>query len=297
MSDDTTSHENTIDDSDDSATSATGSTDARVAEHDDKASERAARASELQAQARSGEAIPVDEFRTKSRRSFLTGAAGVIGAGVFWNYVQTKSDPVDGIPGILRDTLRTNEAIWSNAPARSAREFDISEASPIQVNGDIGIEDEIDLATWTVRIEGPDGETLDELDISTFENLPQQEIVFEHKCIEGWSNITHWGGPRFRDFHELYADQVGDASYVGLETPNGDYYVGWSREEILHPQTILALREHDEPLERIHGAPLRLASPNKYGIKTLKRIGVIRFTNERPADFWAERSYDYYVGL
>ena len=133
---------------------------------------------------------------------------------------------------------------------RSAPEFDIAEASPIQVNGRIGIRNEIDLADWTVRVEGPDGDLLDELDISTFEQLPQHDLVIEHKCIEGWSNITHWGGARFRDFHERYADQVGDVPYVSLETPDGDYYVGWDMASILHPQTMLALREHGEPLTR-----------------------------------------------
>ena len=45
------------------------------------------------------------------------------------------------------------------------------------------------------------------------------------------------------------------------------------------------------------GAPLRLIIPVKYGIKNLKQIGAITFTDERPADFWAERGYDYYAGL
>ena len=45
-----------------------------------------------------------------------------------------------------------------------------------------------------------------------------------------------------------------------------------------------------------NGAPLRLVSPVKYGVKSLKRIGTIRFTDERPADYWAERGYDWYSG-
>ncbi len=250
---------------------------------------------ELRAQARSGPAIPVDEFRRRSRRSFLTGAAGVVGAGLIWRWVQNQ-DTDDGIPQVLRDTLERNEAIWSRLN-RSAPEFDVSDASPIRVNGRLGIRDEIDLDEWSVRVEGPDGELLDELDITTFEALPQHELVIEHKCIEGWSNITHWGGPRFRDFHARYADRVGDVPYVGLETPDGRYYVGWDIESILHPQTLLAMREHGEPLDQPHGAPLRLATPNKYGIKCLKRIGVIRYSHERPADYWAERSYDWFAGL
>lgn len=255
------------------------------------------RAAALRAQARSDPAIPVDEFRRKSRRSFLTGAAGVVGAGVFWNYVQTKSEPVDRIPGILRSTLEANEAIWSNFEGRSAPEYDIADASPIQVNGRIGIRDEISLVGYTVRVEGPDGDLLDELPLDHFRDLPQSDLVIEHKCIEGWSNITHWRGARFRDFHEPYAGRIGDAKYVGMETPDGDYYVGWDLDAILHPQTMLALEQNGQPLDQAHGAPLRLATPNKYGIKTIKRIKTIRYRHDRTPDYWAERGYDWYAGL
>jgi DMSO/TMAO reductase YedYZ molybdopterin-dependent catalytic subunit len=180
---------------------------------------------------------------------------------------------------------------------RSGQEFPVSESTPIRVNGRIGLRDEIDLAAWTVRVEGPDGEQLDELDISTFEALPQHDMVIEHKCVEGWSSIVHWGGARFGDFHARYADRVGDVPYVSLETPDGLYYVGWDMPALMHPQTMLVLRQGDEPLDQDHGAPLRIATPNKYGIKCLKRIGVIRYSRERPADYWAERSYDWYAGL
>ncbi len=52
-----------------------------------------------------------------------------------------------------------------------------------------------------------------------------------------------------------------------------------------------------EVLTSNHGAPLRLASPTKYGIKQLKRIGRIDFMNERPEDYWANEGYDWYSGL
>jgi DMSO/TMAO reductase YedYZ molybdopterin-dependent catalytic subunit len=241
--------------------------------------------------------IPLDEFRRRSRRSFLTGAVGIAGAYAGWRWLQDQPD-VGGIPEPLRDQLERNEALWSSlSGGRSAPEFSESNAKPIQVNGRIGIRNEIDLAAWTVRVEGHDGELLDELDISAFEALPQRDMVIEHKCIEGWSNITHWGGARFSDFHARYADRVGDVPYVGFETPDGLYYVGWDMPSAMHPQTMLALRQGTEPLDQDHGAPLRLATPNKYGIKCLKRIGVIRYASARPADYWAERSYDWYAGL
>jgi len=252
---------------------------------------------ELRAQAQSGRSIPVDEFRRRSRRSFFVGAAGLVAGGLAWRWVQTQPTD-DGIPQVLRSTLERNETLWRTvSSSRSAPEFPVSKATPIQVTGRIGIREEVDLSDWTLRVEGPDGALLDELVIEDFQAMTQRDMVIEHKCIEGWSSIVHWGGVRFSDFHERYADQVGDVPYVGLETPDGEYYVGWDIESILHPQTMLVLRQGEEPLDQDHGAPLRLATPNKYGIKCLKRISVIRYSNERPADYWAERSYDWYAAL
>jgi DMSO/TMAO reductase YedYZ molybdopterin-dependent catalytic subunit len=51
-----------------------------------------------------------------------------------------------------------------------------------------------------------------------------------------------------------------------------------------------------QPLTREHGAPLRLYLAVKYGYKSLKRVGLIRFQDERPADYWGERGYDWYAG-
>ena len=36
------------------------------------------------------------------------------------------------------------------------------------------------------------------------------------------------------------------------------------------------------PLTSDHGAPLRLVTPVKYGIKNIKRIGTIKFQDSRP---------------
>ena len=85
--------------------------------------------------------------------------------------------------------------------------------------------------------------------------------------------------------------------YVGLETPDGEYYVSVDMESMLHPQTLLADRMNGEPLRPDHGAPLRLIIPVKYGIKSLKRIGTLFFSETRPPDYWAEQGYDWFSGL
>jgi hypothetical protein len=127
--------------------------------------------------------------------------------------------------------------------------------------------------------------------------LPRVEMTTQLKCIEGWSEIVHWGGARLADFIAAYQpDAARLPNYVGLETPNGEYYVGLFKEDALHPQTLLCYEMNGEPLSREHGAPLRLVAPIKYGIKHLKQIGKIAFTDDRPRDYWAENGYDWNAG-
>ena len=42
----------------------------------------------------------------------------------------------------------------------------------------------------------------------------------------------------------------------------------------------------------------RLTTPLKYGIKQIKRIGTIEFSDTQPdRDYWTERGYDWYAAL
>ena len=140
-------------------------------------------------------------------------------------------------------------------------------------------------------------------------SLPRTQMTTELKCIEGWSVISSWTGVRFSDFAAQFFPslRVGESpdlqnlpagltKHVSLVTPDRGYYVGWDMQSILHPQTLLAYEMNGAPLKPEHGAPLRLVTTTKYGIKMLKRIGRIEFTNERPRDYWAESGYDWYSG-
>jgi Oxidoreductase molybdopterin binding domain len=131
--------------------------------------------------------------------------------------------------------------------------------------------------------------------------LPKHELVTQFKCIEGWSQIVHWGGVRFADFIETFPpEKRPDGSlprYVYMETPNGDYYVGYDLNVCMHPQTLLVTEMSGSPLTQFHGAPLRLHAPTKYGYKQIKRIGLIAYTDQRPDDYWTKLGYDWYAGL
>ncbi|MEP6924457.1 MAG: molybdopterin-dependent oxidoreductase [Pyrinomonadaceae bacterium] len=132
------------------------------------------------------------------------------------------------------------------------------------------------------------------LTLDDIKALPRTEMTTELKCIEGWSTIVNWAGARFSDFAAVFVPEA--KPYISLVTPDGGYYVGMDVPSMMHPQTLLCYEMNGAPLTLEHGAPLRLVTPTKYGIKQIKRIGRISFTDERPADFWGERGYDWYSG-
>ncbi len=139
------------------------------------------------------------------------------------------------------------------------------------------------------------------LTMADLNTLPKHELVTEFKCIEGWSEIVHWGGFRMADFIARYPparNAKGELPrYVYMETPEGDYYTGYELHECMHPQTLLATEMAGKPLTQAHGAPLRLHMPIKYGYKQLKRIALIAYMDEKPDDYWTKLGYDWYAGL
>ena len=139
------------------------------------------------------------------------------------------------------------------------------------------------------------------LTLDAVTKFPRHELVTEFKCVEGWSQIIHWAGVRMADFLEAYPPaRNADGSeprYVYMETPNGNYYVGYDLHVCRHPQTLLVTEMDGRPINREHGAPLRLHAPTKYGYKQIKRIGVIAYSNLKPDDYWTKLGYDWYAGL
>lgn len=252
------------------------------------------------------------EMKQRTRRSFIVGGAAAMAALGGWRWLQARPEE-GGIPWPLRRGLRLNEKL-------TRRLFDSNDRAPTleagadtipRINGDLGLERRIDLDTWRLELLNvavPGGRMT--LTLDDIVRLPRTELTTYLYCIEGWSDAGRWAGAAFMDFVAAYPPRSRSGRppdpwrrpddlprYVSLETPDRGYYVGLDLESVLHPQTLLCYEMGGEPLTPAHGAPLRLYTPVKYGIKSLKRIGRIAYTDERPADYWAERGYDWYAGL
>jgi DMSO/TMAO reductase YedYZ molybdopterin-dependent catalytic subunit len=239
-------------------------------------------------------------YRKKIIFSFLSFTILIIAAIFFWKWLNHQPTE-QGALKPLRKTLEANETILKKTvfdTSHLSKQYAEKDAvKNVRVNGLIGMEKTIDTATWRLNVVRSAGDTL-KLSLADIEKLPKEHVIFDFKCIEGWSQVTHWAGVPLKTFLQYYhLDKQSKMNYIGLQTVDKKYYVGIDMPSALQSQTILCYEMNNKPLPVNQGYPLRLIIPVKYGIKHLKQIGTLYFSNGKPPDYWAERGYDYYAGL
>jgi len=242
-----------------------------------------------------------------TRRNFIAfgtfaGLSAIAYGGWRWLY-NSPAEPA-GITGNahkpLRRALNQNERIFRRGFSHKhlVKTYPKNMAAKrVRFNGDVGMQTVFDPAQWKLTVNKSATESFT-INFNELLKLPKTELVFDFKCVEGWDQVQHWGGVKFSDFIDHFGlHEQAKTDYVGFVTPDKQYYVGIDMPSALHPQTLLAYEMNGRPMPVQHGFPLRLIIPVKYGIKSLKRIATINFSNIRPPDYWAERGYDYYSGL
>jgi len=136
-----------------------------------------------------------------------------------------------------------------------------------------------------------------------------EERLYRHRCVEAWAMAVPWTGFPFRKLVE-FAKPKAKAKFVRMVSFSSPpapgwydsgrvfpYYEGLSLEEATNELTLLATGIYGKPLPPQHGAPLRLVTPWKWGLKSIKSIVAFEFTQERPGTFWNELSPGYYSFL
>jgi hypothetical protein len=142
------------------------------------------------------------DIRNKTIRSFAVFFLLIIAAVFGWKWLNHQPED-NGVPGPLRAVLNGNENLFSNyiySNNNISKAYSPADAAlRVRVNGDAGLGNDFDAAAWKLQVVRKPGDTLF-LSLDDIKALPKTDIVFDFKCIEGWSQITHWGGVKFSDF-------------------------------------------------------------------------------------------------
>jgi len=145
------------------------------------------------------------------------------------------------------------------------------------------------------------------LSLAALQRLPQRTQITRHDCVEGWSAIGKWQGPQLAAVLNLARLRPG-ARYLVFHCADTlgarPYYESIDLTDAFHPQTILAWRMNDRPLEVQHGAPLRLRVERQLGYKHAKFVQRIEAVANLAGiyggngGFWEDVSgYQWYAGI
>lgn len=135
-------------------------------------------------------------------------------------------------------------------------------------------------ADYRLRVDGLVGNPV-ELSYRQLLEMPRQEQITQHFCIQGWSGVAKWAGVPMRDICALVRPAANAKWVVFYSFADGSvggrFYDCHPIESMHHDLTILAYEMNGEPLNESHGAPLRLRDEVELGFKQVKWIRAIEF--------------------
>ena len=154
---------------------------------------------------------------------------------------------------------------------------------------------------WTIKIDGMvDKPVTVEID-DLLKKMPLEERLYRHRCVEGWSFTVPWAGFPLAALVAM-AKPLGSAKYLKMVTfmdpkiaPEQNkffypwpYTEGLTMAEAANDLAFMVTGMYGKPLPKQDGAPLRLATPWKYGFKSIKSIVHFEFTDKRPTSYWEQ---------
>ncbi|HNP85686.1 MAG TPA: protein-methionine-sulfoxide reductase catalytic subunit MsrP [Kouleothrix sp.] len=166
---------------------------------------------------------------------------------------------------------------------------------------------------WTLEVGGmvnkPQKIAIEDL----LKRYPQEERIYRHRCVEGWSMVIPWTGFALNKLLKD-AEPTAQAKYVRFESVmrpsempgqsspwyTWPYVEGLRLDEAMNDLALLVTGVYGKPALPQNGAPLRLAVPWKYGFKSIKAIVKIELVDTQPTSLWmaaAPNEYGFYANV
>src|ERR1035437_16167 len=265
----------------------------------------------LEGKIESSEITPKETFL--NRRNFLTGAAA-LGVGAI---------ALKQVPGLLHpDAVHADQKLATVPSKYTVPDAQTPFAKATTYNNfyEFGTDKSepaknahtLRPRPWTVQIAGMVKKP-QTLDIDTIMKYrPIESRVYRHRCVEAWSMVIPWDGYSLSEFIAAM-EPLPSAKYVQFlsqsdnkdmpDKPGGyswPYSEGLRMDEAMNPLCLLTFGCYGEALPNQKGAPIRVVSPWKNGLKNAKSIVKINFTDKQPHTLWndsAANEYGFYSNV
>jgi sulfoxide reductase catalytic subunit YedY len=255
------------------------------------------------------ESAATDEAVFHDRRRLMKGlaagpilASGLLRAGSA--FAAEAADPSAGLyPAKRNDKFTLDRPVTPEKDATTYNNF-----YEFGTDKDIWREAQaLPVRPWTIKIDGmvdkPMTVDIDDL----LKKMPLEERLYRHRCVEAWSMAVPWSGFPLAALVAM-AKPLSSAKYLKMTTfmdpkvaPEQNkffypwpYVEGLTMAEATNDLAFMVTGMYGKPVPKQNGAPLRLATPWKYGFKSVKSINHFEFTDKRPATYWeALQSSEY----
>ena len=212
-----------------------------------------------------------------SRRAFLAAAGGtIVNIGLPGIFVKLS----DADQRSLAGQVRPDGLPRIHSPGKEAVE------SILDMGGTPGTASTGD---WQLRIHGEVGSPA----ILTYQDLldfEQVDVTCDIHCVTGWTLLnSRWRGVRLSAIIETVRPYK-NTGFVILEAAKG-YTANIPISDIRKENVILAHDFSGKPLEKAHGAPVRVVIPDRYFYKSAKWIEGVKITISDEPGFWETRGY------
>jgi sulfoxide reductase catalytic subunit YedY len=243
--------------------------------------------------------IPTSETTSEAmfldRRSVLAGGTALVaGASLPWRARAEESDTTASLyPAKRNDNYTLDREITPEKITSNYNNFyEFSTEKHLSAAA-------LKTRPWTVAIDGmvekPIQIGIDDL----VKSIGVEERLYRHRCVEAWSMAIPWSGFPLRKLVDM-CKPLNSAKFVRFETfldkkiapgQRGllypwPYVEALTMAEATHDLAFMVTGAYGKSLPNNYGAPIRLATPWKYGFKSAKSIVKISFVEKRPTTFW-----------
>ena len=154
---------------------------------------------------------------------------------------------------------------------------------------DLGVHPDIATSDWSLTLDGAVQQSLT-LDWSDLMAMEQVTDVQDFHCVTTWSRFDlEFKGVRFSTLAAL-ADPKTSATHIMCHAYDG-YSTNVSLVEALKDDVLLVHTANGHPLDKAHGGPLRMVTPQLYAWKGAKWINRIEFMTADKPGYWEKRGY------